>query len=253
MIMKSKMNKETVKRLMAYSAAAGMGAFAFGQAADAAIVVTDLGAGVLVDGGINGAANHDIDFDGDGFPDASIIHGFNNIQVRAFGFDELVPGNWATFNQVLTDFAPNAYGFSYYVNGMAAGGLVDSTGTKGGFGQYPHFGYDLAISAAYNFAGGYGDPGSVGTFFRVQFEIGNDPTEVDGVGPDRLAGSTTHFGWIELANTTKANGASAVLTRFAYETQANTPILTGAVPEPTSLALLAIGAGGLAMRRRRSA
>jgi len=60
----------------------------------------------------------------------------------------------------------------------------------------------------------------------------------------------THFGWIgvELNSSTHLADAFA----WGYESDPNTPIAAGA-PEPGSLALLACGVAGVAIRRRKSA
>ena len=62
----------------------------------------------------------------------------------------------------------------------------------------------------------------------------------------------THYGWILLS----INAGIIDFTRAAYETTPNTAIATGAVPEPSTLAGLAVGAvalvGAVAKRRRRA-
>ncbi|MGA3131052.1 MAG: PEP-CTERM sorting domain-containing protein [Terracidiphilus sp.] len=62
-------------------------------------------------------------------------------------------------------------------------------------------------------------------------------------------------GWAEI--TTDGSDASFEVLSYAYETQANTPIDAGqiaATPEPSTMALVVLGASGLmALRRRRAA
>jgi hypothetical protein len=70
-----------------------------------------------------------------------------------------------------------------------------------------------------------------------------------GVVFDNPGGSLHFFGYLDIA--VAADGSSVTLYGGAYESLANTPIQTPAVPEPTSLALLAGGAAGLAVWRRR--
>jgi hypothetical protein len=62
-------------------------------------------------------------------------------------------------------------------------------------------------------------------------------------------------GWAEI--TTGTTNDSFEVLSYAYETQANTPIDAGqiaATPEPSTMALVVLGASGLmALRRRRAA
>jgi hypothetical protein len=62
-----------------------------------------------------------------------------------------------------------------------------------------------------------------------------------------IPGDGFHFGWARL-NMTGDKSATATLVDWAYETIPDTPIIAGAVPEPSSLSLgfLALGAVGVA-------
>jgi len=62
-----------------------------------------------------------------------------------------------------------------------------------------------------------------------------------------IPGDGSHFGWARL-NMTANKSATATLVDWAYETIPDTPIIAGAVPEPSSLSLgfLALGAVGVA-------
>jgi hypothetical protein len=62
----------------------------------------------------------------------------------------------------------------------------------------------------------------------------------------------THVGWADIATTASQTGASFEVLSYAYDTAANTTITAG-VPEPSSMALVALGVAGLiALRRRRA-
>lgn len=88
------------------------------------------------------------------------------------------------------------------------------------------------------------------------FAYGNFPA--DGTG---LAGfgfpinGQGHLGWIRISIESAANGKPNVLEalEWAYETRPGVSIGAGVVPEPTGLALLAVGAAGVAALRRGGA
>lgn len=63
-------------------------------------------------------------------------------------------------------------------------------------------------------------------------------------------GNQEQFGWVEI--TFGDNSGSRAITAYAYE-NSGAGIAAGAVPEPTSLSVLALGALGLVARRRRRA
>jgi hypothetical protein len=69
-----------------------------------------------------------------------------------------------------------------------------------------------------------------------------------------VVGADTFFGWADVTLNNLDGSAPGVFTlhSYAYEDVAGTSILTGAVPEPSAIALLVAGAAGvLALKRRK--
>jgi hypothetical protein len=66
--------------------------------------------------------------------------------------------------------------------------------------------------------------------------------------------NNTHYGWADVTlNKTGADAYSNTLHAYAYNDAPNQPIVAGAIPEPTTAALLVAGAAGASALRRRRA
>lgn len=64
------------------------------------------------------------------------------------------------------------------------------------------------------------------------------------------SGGATHYGWADVGVHADPYVAAAGI-EWAYESDPNTPITVGAVPEPASVSLLLVAAPALFLRRRR--
>lgn len=59
---------------------------------------------------------------------------------------------------------------------------------------------------------------------------------------------STHYGWVHVINT---YGITGEIVEWAYESNPNTGLQAGVIPEPTTLLLLLAGTGLLALRRKQ--
>ncbi len=234
------LDRMSTKRLLAYSAAAGVGAFAFGQGAQAAVQENfGLNGTTFSHSGIGANGDDytvDIDIDGDASNDVRLGVFLNAIGMTGF------PGN-----AVLADSTNGA--LSYYVVGFQNGDTVDGTNDAAGGG------INLAFVTPYvALYGGY----------RYQiFHTANG----DWIGVQFDISGNTHFGAIEIkefaglgpvdgpdADTDPNNDVSLDPVRVTLGVMIweDTPGATLTIPEPASLSLLAMGAGAIGLRRRRS-
>lgn len=207
------------KRLAAYSAAVGLGAFTCGESAEAAIIHVD-GPDIVVSSGSGGY----YDMNGDTVPDFRFRHTTSGSGSAAIRFQ-------GTYGSADLTNSP-AKGSTYYVRSFEFGDLIGpstpSTGPASG----------IVRADAVNFG---------------------DETDPQYAGIALLIGGNTHYGWVRLKTEPVDSGGqpdpplTGTIFEWAYESTPNTAIAAGAtVPEPSSLALLAAGAGALALRRRKS-
>lgn len=70
-------------------------------------------------------------------------------------------------------------------------------------------------------------------YFGLQFDIDGE----------------THYGWVHLENS--IYGVQAKVHEWVYESTPNTGLQAGVIPEPSTLLLLLVGTGMLAIRKRR--
>ncbi len=222
--------KKIAKRLASYSAAAAATAVATQGTANAAEVVWDItdmafsGLGVNFNPvtGAHGAATASIDNAA-----AFRVGTFPN-----FFDDDLAiqgPAGSAGVAFVGTPLIGDTYA---YANLLAPSATLGPAGPFAGNNAY------LGSYGVYAFMDAFvGERGIVG----FQFDIGGN----------------THFGWADITgaagptpgDANNATGPVGILHAFGYNDAVGTA--THPIPEPSSILLLAVGAAGLGMRRRR--
>jgi hypothetical protein len=125
------------------------------------------------------------------------------------------------------------------IAGLSAGDHIDPAQkftTQAATGPNGQTGYFIQhLVSSYN-GTAYGNfIGAHGAFLGLRFQIPAD--------------NSTHFGW---ARVSVDDDLTMTLVDWAYESTPGVGILAGAVPEPASLGLLALGAAGvIALRRGR--
>jgi len=240
---------ERYLRRTACSAAAGLGAFALGSAdAEAGIIVVD-----PADFGVQGQAfgwvaenlsyagqsfGIDIKQDGGaldiGFFRGSGYYGYLVARTDQVGY-HYPYGNISGSNhlRMLNNNAnPDGDGPGNSLDGFNAGEIIGD--------DDPLAGANSLMRATYAPGDWQGVPSDGVNPSYIGFEI-----DIDGNS------SFDGFGWIEVIVSDPGSFPDITVTRWAYTDDGST-IQAGQIPEPTSLALLAAGAGALAFRRRKS-
>lgn len=228
-IMTTKIKKtSTAKRLSAYSTLAAATAMGAGSA-NAAMVTHDI-ADISVSGGFAGTLWLDIVSGATtGVDKSSSSFGAQGV----FGLRVGLSGDRGVI------LGPNT-GYSSAVGGFVGTGSNNVTRLTGG-----------VVSAGQTFvavAGSYSQYAGVGAGTNTW---GFQDGERGYVGIEFEIGSSMHYGFAEI--TRELADDSYTLHSFGYNDAAGESAVLASVPEPSSLAMLALGATGLMRRRRQKA
>lgn len=211
--------KRIAKRLASYSAAAAVTVAASHGTANAAPITYDVIPDITV--GTNEYVNMFMDT-GLWSEDTGVQFSFTTLgRVRLLGDTNgaTYPGPWIYVPFAASGFVGTG---SYTATRLAKG---DSVTVNDTFVRYSNSWNSASLNS--NWADG--DRGFVG----IKFDL------------DPGTGAVTHYGWADI---TKNAGETATLHAFGYN---DTPGAASEVPEPTSLLLLAAGAAGLPLWRKK--
>jgi hypothetical protein len=209
-----RMTADSQKRLLAYTTAAGIGAFFAGQSAEAQATLS-LALGpyphILAPGAGTGSYKtyFYFDVDGNGSLDFNLAVSPTRVDIGIFS------------NKVLNP-SPHAYLIPWTV-----GSTVNSSGSEPTYRRW------LATKDFNNFP----SAGALGFEFK---------SDVSG-------GEQSHYGYLTVQVNGSSGNFTATVSDLYWNMTPNAGLAVGVVPEPSALALLAAGIGGLAIRRMRRA
>jgi len=215
-------NHKFEKQLIAYSLAAGSVLLST-SSVKAMIHHTDLGAGINL---YTDGAAFDIDFDGGG-PEFRIFFGTSN-------------------NRVNVDYRSDNASWRGG-NGWSQGGTLLAGAVALDFGQTVNGGPQWGHEATHEATSTYGNmafrtaDGDGGSFLNTSEKY---------LGVKFTIGANTNYGWIQVDVGGTSEPTYALIKGYAYNDVDGGTITAGQVPEAGSLALLALGAAGLAAWRK---
>ena len=212
---------DSQKRLLAYTTAAGLGAFFAGQNVEGAVTLSQaLGPYPhnLIPGQGSGYYHNYFLFDVDGNGTSDFLFGVNSRRIDASGYGA---------NNLLLNPSANGYVIPW-TTGLTLNGATGSAPT-----YHRWLANKNAGNPAYDF-NNFTAMGAMG--FQFVSDISGSPQ--------------VHYGYVDLRINGSPGNFTATVQDIYWETTPNTGIPINAVPEPSALALLAAGISGLALRRQ---
>lgn len=222
------MKNKTHKRLLKYTSAAGISAFALSNAAEAQIIQLNPSPGAF---SINsGRPSENFDINGDGNND--IQFAIRNVLQNPLDPTSPIIGQSAVINDIGPSISFDSDP-SYYLNPFNAGEIVNGNLSP----QVADNGIVARDTTGFNFDA-FTDWVGQDNFHAFSFE----------------AAGETHFAWLEVSVTNNNGDLTLTISDGAYNSVAGESITVGAIPEPSTyalgLGLLAAGAAGIRTRRR---
>jgi hypothetical protein len=133
------------------------------------------------------------------------------------------------------------------------------TPSPGGLGSYVGTGttyFNLAFGTAISAASTYGSTGTNTVAAGTPLNLNSSNNLIGFRFINEAAGGATMYGWMRISLTSSASSQPRLIVEYAYEDTGG-PILAGAIPEPSTVALFGVMAAGAlgvrAWRKRKAA
>ena len=174
--------------------------------------------------------SYNLDFDGDGTAEY-VIYASGPLSTRGFEI-------WGLGQNRVWSYHPTD---TWFVVAMSSGDVIGTDLTPGPFEWYQTQYYPSGQPIGANFSSCVGGIGCIGFFAGLDWAYAGLEFQLNG---------QTHYGWLRVgAPMPEFNGGW--IYEYAYDTRPGAAILAGAVPEPSTLALLSLSGVALCLFKYR--